>query len=103
MKKPKLLLLVALAVTTPGFAKDDEGKIVSVSKDAITIGKKHPSSYKITATTLITVNGQPVMSALLRPGMRAEVTARGGVAASVDAVEEPLKGGSLKVPSLKKK
>ena len=97
------LLLAALVIAAPAFAKDDEGKIISASKDAITVGKKHPSSYKITAGTLITFNGQPAPATALKAGMHAEVVAHAGVAASISAVEDPFKMGSLDAKSLKKK
>ena len=103
MKTPNLLLLTLLLTAAPGFAKDDEGKIVSVSARAITIGKKHPSSYKITAATVITLNGAAVGVVALRSGMSAEVTAHAGVAASVDAVDTQLKMGSLDSNHLKQK
>ena len=92
----QLQLLIALSTAIPSIAKDDDGKIVSVTKDAIAIGKKHPNSYKLAAATLITLNGRTVTSAALLPGMRANVTAHAGVAASVDAVEDLFKSGSLK-------
>ncbi len=92
---PRLLLIALLTATTPSFANEDEGRIVTVSPAAITIGKKHPNTYKITTATSFTVNGRPATLAALKPGMKADVISEADVAKNIAVKDDPLKGGSL--------
>src|SRR5258708_1248611 len=94
-----LILIALFSPPPPGLAKDHEGEIVIISPSSITVGKTHSRSYKINAATSISLNGQRAPIAALRPGMGAVVTADTGIAASVSAVDDPLKIGSLDVKS----
>jgi hypothetical protein len=95
---------IAMSVAViPSVAKEDDGKIVSVSRDSITIGKKHPSSYKVNAATVISVNGQRATIAALRPGMSAQVVAQAEIATSIAAKNDLLKGPSLDMKPKKNK
>ena len=94
MKIPSLRLLtlvLALFILTPAWAGDSSSKIISVSGDSITVGKKHPKTYKITAATAVTLNGAKSTTAALKPDMEATVTATDTTATSIAAVIKPPK------------
>lgn len=96
MFRTHLIRLAFLLITaTPSFANEDEGRIVTVSPASITIGKKHPNTYKITTATACTLNGRPVALAALKPGMKADVISEADVAKTIAVKDDPLKGGSL--------
>ena len=89
---PRLLLIALLTTAAPSFANEDEGHIVTVSPASITIGKKHPNTYKITTATACTLNGQTVTSAALKPGMKADVVSEADVAKSITAKDDTKSG-----------
>lgn len=91
----RVILLAFLAAATPSFANEDEGRIVTLSPASITIGRKHPNTYKITTATACTINGRPVALAALKPGMKADVISEADVAKNITVKDDPLKGGSL--------
>ena len=93
---PRLCSLAAalLALSAPCFANEDEGRIVTVSPASITIGKKHPNTYKITTATAVTINGQSAAATALKPGMKADVVTEADVAKSITAKEDAPKGGA---------
>ena len=93
MKNHPLCLgvLAAFLLATPTWAGDATSKIMSVSADSITVGKKHSKTYKITPTTAVTVNGAKTKAELLKPGMEAMVTATADTATSIDAHDKPPK------------
>ena len=95
MFRTQLIRLALLLTASPLLANEDEGRIVTVSPASITIGKKHPNTYKITTATTFTVNGQPVTLAALKPGMKADVISEADVAKNITVKDDPLKGGSL--------
>ena len=86
-----LTLLLAFFILTPAWAGDSSSKIVSVSGDSITVGKKHPKTYKITSATAVTLNGAKTTTAALKPDMEATVTATDTTATSIAAVIKPPK------------
>ena len=94
MMKPmthlRLILIALLAAATPLLANEDEGRIVTVSPASITIGKKHPNTYKITTATAFTVNGRAVTLAALKPGMKADVVSEADVAKSIAVKDDAL-------------
>ena len=82
-------LLIALLLTAaPLLANEDEGRIVTLSPASITIGKKHPNTYKLTTATACTLNGQAVAVAALKPGMKADVISEADVAKSITAKDD---------------
>jgi len=87
----RLAVLAALLFATPVWAGDATSKIISVSAEAITVGKKHPKTYKITPTTAVTVNGAKAKVETLKPGMEAMVTATADTATSISANDKPPK------------
>ena len=95
MFRTQLIRLAFLITAAPLLANEDEGRIVTVSPASITIGKKHPNTYKITAVTTCTVNGRAVPPAALEPGMKADVISEADVAKTITVKDDPLKGGSL--------
>ena len=86
-----LAVFAALLFATPAWAGDATSKIISVSSDSITLGKKHPKTYKITPATAVVVNGAKVKAEMLKPGMEATVVATAETATSIDAHEKPPK------------
>lgn len=87
----RLAVLAALLFATPAWAGDATSKIISVSSDSITVGKKHAKTYKITPTTAVAVNGAKVKAEMLKPGMEATVVATAETATSIDAHDKPPK------------
>ena len=84
-------VLAAFLLATPAWAGDATSKIISVSSDSITVGKKHAKTYKITPTTAVAVNGAKVKAEMLKPGMEATVVATAETATSIDAHDKPPK------------
>ncbi len=95
MFRTQLLRLAFLLTATPLLANEDEGRIVTISPASVTIGKKHPNTYKLTPATACTINGRPVALAALKPGMKADVISEADVAKNIAVKDDPLKGGSL--------
>ena len=95
MFRTQFIRLAFLLAATPLLANEDEGRIVTVSPASITIGKKHPNTYKITTATTFTVSGRPVALTALKPGMKADVISEADVAKNITVKDDPLKGGSL--------
>ena len=95
MFRTQLLRLAFLLAAAPLLANEDEGRIVTLSPASITIGKKHPNTYKITTATTCTINGRPVALVALKPGMKADVISEADVAKNITVKDDPLKGGSL--------
>ena len=95
MFRTQLLRLAFLLAAAPLLANEDEGRIVTLSLASITIGKKHPNTYKITTATTCTINGRPVALAALKLGMKADVISEADVAKNITVKDDPLKGGSL--------
>lgn len=95
MFRTQLLRLAFLLAAAPLLANEDEGRIVTLSPASITIGKKHPNTYKITTATTCTINGRPVALAALKLGMKADVISEADVAKNITVKDDPLKGGSL--------
>ncbi len=87
----RLGVLAVFLLATPAWAGDATSKIISVSADSITVGKKHAKTYKITATTAVTVNGAKAKADTLKPGMEALVTATADTATSISANDKPPK------------
>ena len=89
MKSPALhrltVLAAALVLAAPAWAGDASAKIITFSTDSITVGKKHPKTYKITPATTVQVNGAKATVQQLKEGMEATVTATGEVATSIAA------------------
>ena len=79
------VLAAALFLAAPAWAGDATSKIITVSSDSITVGKKHPKTYKITPATAVQVNGAKATIQQLKDGMEATVTATGETATSIAA------------------
>ena len=92
MKAPVLrqltVLAAALCLAAPAWAGDASSKIITVSTDSITVGKKHPKTYKITPATAVQLNGAKATVQQLQQGMEATVTATGETATSIAATAE---------------
>ena len=88
MFRTQLLRLAFLLAAAPLLANEDEGRIVTLSPASITIGKKHPNTYKLTTATACTLNGRPVALAALKPGMKADVISEADVAKSITAKDD---------------
>ena len=92
MKTPALrhltVLAAALILAVPAWAGDATSKIITVSTDSITVGKKHSKTYKITTATVVQVNGAKATVQQLKDGMDATVTAAGDTATSIAATTE---------------
>ena len=86
-----LAVLASFLFATPVWAGDATSKIITVSSDLITVGKKHAKTYKITAATSVVVNGTKVKAEMLKPGMEAMITATADTATSIDAHDKPAK------------
>ena len=79
------VLAAAFLLAAPAWAGDATSKIITFSTDSITVGKKHPKTYKITPATTVQVNGAKATVQQLKDGMEATVTATGEVATSIVA------------------
>ena len=79
------VLAAAFFLAAPTWAGDASSKIIAFSSDSITVGKKHPKTYKITPATTVQVNGAKATVQELKDGMEATVTATGEVATSIVA------------------
>lgn len=103
MKHIHIALMALIITSAPSWAKEDTGKIVSVAKDSVVVGKKHAHSYKIDSRTEITVNGirSPLRS--VKKDMKATVSAEGEVATKLAVVDAPFKDLKLDTTSLKSK
>lgn len=98
------ILAALLCAAAPALAAQDEGKVVTVARDSITIGKKNPHTYTVTPATAISVNGMRAALPAVRTGMRASVVANGTAATSVAASEKSaLEGASLQMKAKKTK
>lgn len=86
-----LTLVLGFFLLTPAWAGDSTSKIVSVSTDSITVGKKHPKTYKITAATAVTVNGAKAAVGALKQDMEATIIATDTTATSIVAADKPVK------------
>lgn len=95
MKAPALrhltVLAAALLLAVPAWAGDATSKIITFSTDSITVGKKHPKTYKITPATTVQVNGAKATVQQLKDGMEATITATGETATSIAATAEVAK------------
>lgn len=87
----RLGVLAGLLLAAPTWAGDATAKIISISSDSITLGKKHPKTYRMTPATAVVVNGAKVKAEMLKPGMEATVVATAETATSIDAHEKPPK------------
>lgn len=92
MKAPSRRQLTVLAaaffLAAPAWAGDATSKIIACSSDSITVGKKHPKTYKITPATAVQVNGAKATVQQLQQGMEATITAT-GIAATAVAPKQP--------------
>ena len=101
----KLIVITALVGTAartwagPGDAKT----ITAVSAQSISVGKKHSEAFRITAATVVNLNGGNATASALKVGMKASVVAADdGSAASIAATEVPFKDQKLKNKHLAK-
>lgn len=98
-----LFTVLLIGLTTGSAETIAANKIMAVSAQSITIGKKHPATLRISSATVVNLNGRNTSARSLKTGMKAVVAyGTDASAASIMSTESAFHDAELESARLNK-